>query len=83
MTPLRDSDTLSCCVLSSLEPVWMMMWLGEPSCSSDSSSMACRLVGHHSFDTLWLGNSFFSFKNFPLESMRMTMSACCAGGLAG
>lgn len=77
MTPLRDSDTLSCCVLSSLEPVWMMMGLGEPSRSSDSSSLACRLVGHHSLDTLWLGNSLFSFKNFPLELMRMTMSGCC------
>ena len=37
---LSDSDALSCCVLSSLVPVWMMMWLGEPRRSSDSSSMA-------------------------------------------
>lgn len=82
ITPLSDSDTLSCWLLRSLEPVWMMMWLGDPSCSSDSRSMACWVFGHQILATVWVGKSLFSSMNLPLESMRMTMSGfplCCAG----
>lgn len=82
MTLLRDSDTLSCWRRRSLVPVWMMMCLGDSSCSSDNSSIALWVFGHQIFDTLLLGKSFFSSRNFPLESIRMTMSGfslCCAG----
>ncbi len=82
ITPLSDSETLSCWLPRSLERVWMMMWLGDPSLSSDSRSMACWVFRHQSFATVWFGKSFFSFRNLPLESMRMMMSGlslCCAG----
>lgn len=53
----------------------MMMWLGEPSSGTVSSSRALLVLGHQIFSVLCLGNKVFSFRNFPLESMRRIMSA--------
>ncbi len=49
--------------------------------------MALAVVGHHIFCTRWFGNSFFSSMNFPLESIKSTISglegveweSCCDG----
>jgi len=92
MTCLSDVATLSCCVCRLLEPVWMMIWLGEPSWASVSSSRALSVVGHHNFSTRRCGNNFPSSMNFPLESISMTMSGlggaaeesgCVGGGEVG
>lgn len=59
----------------SFVPVWIRMWLGDPSCFLSRSSNALCVVGHQSLVALWFGKSFFSFRNLPFESMRRTMSA--------
>src|SRR4029434_5993780 len=59
----------------------MMMWPGLPRCSSDSRSRALLVVGHPILIVLWFGNSLFSSKNFPFESIRRTIShLCCLVG---
>ncbi len=56
-------------------PVCMMICEGVPKLESESILRASPVFGHQSFVTLRPGNSFSSCRNFPLESMRMAMSA--------
>ena len=67
ITPVSAVATLSCFVLRSFVPVYITMWLGEPSWSSDRLSRACWVYGHQSLDTLCLGKSVFSFSHPPFS----------------
>ncbi len=65
-TALRESDTLSCWLLRSLVPVWMMMWLGWPSWDSVRSSRALLVLGHQCLTALCRGKSCFVYE-FPIR----------------
>ncbi len=81
VTLLRESDTLSCRDRKSLVPVWMMVWLGEPSLVTVNSSRAVLALGHQIFSALCLGNGVCSSRNFPQESIRRIMSALLSVGV--
>ncbi len=60
-------------------PVFMMICEGVPKLESESILRASLVFGHQSSVVLRPGNSFSPCRNFPLESMRMAMSASCQG----
>lgn len=46
-----------------------MIWLGDPSLSSDNSSRACLVFGHQSLATLCMGKSFSSLSFHPFSTV--------------
>ena len=56
ITPLSTVATLSCCALRSFVPVCIIMWLGDPSWSSDRRSRA-RWVNLIGLQTEGLGHA--------------------------
>ena len=72
---LSESATFSCWDLRSLVPVWMIMWLGDPSSATVKSSRALWVLGHKIISTLCLWKRVCSSRNFPLESMSRMISA--------
>ena len=61
ITPLRAVATLSCDALRSFVPVCIIMWLGEPSWSSD---IRCRTPDYR--PERIAGNVFFFLYIFPV-----------------
>lgn len=62
MTALSESGpTFSCSALRSFVPMWLEMWLGDPSCLLLMNSNAFWVVGHKSVAPLCYGKDFIFF----------------------